>query len=246
MFSKNHMLVLLSIILLLSMACAAPALSATPTIRPQLIFPTSSSLTLIPTLTQPPASATPQAALAQETSTPEPVQTADPNSFQRITFERITNCRLGPAVNYFQTTYFLKDRSAVAEGRNSDSSWLWVRINAAGQHCWVSISNIKTPASFAALPEAKFPPLPEAPAQMIVEKKDCGPRNTVILQWSSVTGETGFHFYRNGIMLTLLKADAVRYTDYPPNGREYFYEIESMNDDGLSVRVALKVSGCNP
>ena len=86
--------------------------------------------------------------------------------------------------------------------------------------------------------------MPEVPARLFVGKKDCGIRNVVTLEWPNISGETGFHFYRNGIMLTSLKIDAVSYTDYPPSGREYFYEIESLNDYGLSVRVALKVSGC--
>jgi hypothetical protein len=180
------------------------------------------------------------------TATAAVVETATPFTPPMITFERNTNCRVGPAVNYFLTTSFLKDRSTLADGRNGDSSWLWVRTsNNLNQHCWVSISNVKSPDAYTYLPVSTFPPLPEAPAQLFMEKKNCGARNVFTLQWSNISGETGFHFYRNGIMLTLLRADAIRYTDYPPAGREYLYEIESINNYGLSVRVALKVSGCN-
>jgi hypothetical protein len=108
----------------------------------------------------------------------------------------------------------------------------------------VSIANLRKPETYEYLPPVDFPPLPEAPAPLFVQKKSCGPKNIVTLQWADIASETGFHFYRNGIMLALLEPDAVSYTDYPPSGREYFYEIESINDYGLSVRVALKVSGC--
>jgi hypothetical protein len=47
-------------------------------------------------------------------------------------------------------------------------------------------------------------------------------------------------------MLASLKTDATSYTDYPQQAREYLYEVESINNDGVSVRVAITVPGCTP
>jgi hypothetical protein len=245
---RNQIFILISILLLLILACSAPVLSVTPTVRPKLIFPSatvkvSPTGTSVPTNTiSPTGSPTPLS--AQETLTPAVLESATPIEFPRITFERNTNCRIGPAVNYFMATSYFKDRSTFAEGRNADTSWLWVRTNAPEQHCWVSIANIKAPETYTYLPVVSFPSLPGAPAQFFVEKKTCGPRNTIIVQWSNISGETGFHFYRNGIMLSLLKEDTFRFIDYPPLAKEYSYEIEAINNYGLSVRVPLKVFGC--
>ena len=62
--------------------------------------------------------------------------------------------------------------------------------------------------------------------------------------WNDVTGETGYNLYRDGITITKLKADAFEYIDYPPLADSYFYEIESFNDVGVSVRYGQSVPGC--
>ena len=168
MLSKKTIFILLAFILVLNLACAAPVLSATSTPRPKLVFP-SATASILPSAT-PTASSTPTLVLPPvATATAAVVETSTPIVFPRIAFLRNTNCRVGPAVNYFLTTSFFKDRLAVAEGRNADSSWLWLRINGPEQHCWVSSSNVKSPESYAYLPDVDFPPLPEAPAQFFVE-----------------------------------------------------------------------------
>jgi hypothetical protein len=246
MFLKEKHFTTLLILLGLSFACAAPVLSLTPTAPPVEIIPTGTPA-FVPT-----ATIEPTASQKAEPFTSVPAQAAiasssTPNSFPTISFDRSTNCRRGPAINYFQATSFLKDHETTAQGRNVDSSWLWV-VSAMDQsvHCWVSASNLKTHGPLDYLPVIEFPPLPPAPSQLVVEKKSCANRNAITLQWADATGQTGLHFYRDGIMLATLKADATRYTDYPRQAREYIYEVEALNDFGVSVRMAITVPGCVP
>jgi len=251
MLRKSRVLILCSVLVIISLACTAPALSATPTISapPVVLAPAATievSPTPIPSLpveltsTATEVPATEVVPTAVETSLPP-----SPISFPSVSFGRDTNCRLGPARNYFTQTSFLENRIAVAEGRNRDASWLWVQSLTAKTYCWVSVVNLKNPESYLYLPVIALPPLPEPPSQLYVHTKDCVGRNRIVLHWPNVSGETGFHVYRNGIMLGSLKTDAVEFVDYPPDGKEYIYEVESINSFGLSVRVAVTTAGCS-
>jgi hypothetical protein len=196
----------------------------------------------VPTSTLIPSSPTATLPATTATSTPVPTGTPTLAEFPVVTFNINANCRLGPSRNYFSHTSFLKDRSTTVEGRNQDGSWLWAK--AIEGYCWVSVTTIKDPVSYLFLPIVQFPPLPEPPSQLVVTHKDCTGRFTVGLRWSNVTGETGYNIYRDGITLATLKADSTMFTDYPPAATEYFYEIESINEFGISVRFAQAVQGC--
>jgi hypothetical protein len=113
-----------------------------------------------------------------------------------------------------------------------------------GPNCWISVTNVKEPGDYSNLPVVDFPPLPEAPFQMVVEKRDCSGRNQIVLRWQDVTGETGYQLYREGIMLASLKMNATEYRDYPPDASSYFYQVESINTYGVSVRFSMSVAGC--
>jgi hypothetical protein len=244
MLLKNRFFILLFILLLMALACAAPALSATPSVVSTMPVPTATD-TRVPITNTPPSSETPSPMpiASVELSTLTPVDTATPITFPTVAFQRNTNCRVGPLKNYILQTSFIQGRYSVAEGRNQDSSWLLVKP-FEGPNCWISVSNVKDPGNYSYLPVADFPPLPEAPFQMVVDKRDCVGRNLVVLHWQDVTGETGYRIYREGIMLASLKMNATEYRDYPPDANSYFYEIESINAYGVSVRSSMSVAGC--
>lgn len=163
-------------------------------------------------------------------------------TFPTIVFNTNANCRLGPSTNYNQQTNFLVNRSTTVEGRNRDSSWLWVKTSAG--NCWVSAATIKDPVDFSFLPVIPFTPLPEAPSRLTVAQLECAGRISLTLRWPDVTGETGYTLYRNGIQLTKLRADATEYVDFPPLAAEYLYEIETFNNVGVSVRYGQTAQGC--
>jgi len=219
-----------------------PLQTATPGILPS---PTS---TIMPTDTPLPATPTAKPALPTETIAPTetlppaPTLSPTPVTFPPIIFNTNANCRLGPSTNYNQVTNFITNRATTAEGRNRDSSWLWVKTSAG--NCWVSAATIKDPIDFSFLPLVPFAPLPEAPSRLTVVELDCASRTIITLRWPDVTGETGYNLYRNGITLIKLKADSTEYIDFPPLAAEYLYEIESYNDVGISVRYGQNVMGC--
>ncbi|PWH17403.1 MAG: hypothetical protein DDG60_02105 [Anaerolineae bacterium] len=195
-------------------------------------FPTFTSTPLPPVATSTPT----------EVPSPTPTLSPTPITFPTVIFNTNANCRLGPSINYNQVTNFLKDRSTVAEGRNPDSSWLWVRTS--GTNCWVNAATLKDPIDFSFLPVIPFQSLPEAPSRLTVAEIVCTGRISVTLRWPDVIGETGYRIYRNGIRLVELKADLTEYKDYPPRSASYLYEIESFNDVGVSVRYGQTIQGC--
>lgn len=239
---------------LLLTSCALPSGLLPPT--PGLPLPTatpgvklpSPTTTSIPTQPSLPATSTVTPALLSatiaptETLTHTPTLSPTPIDFPVITFKTNANCRLGPSTNYNQVTNFFTNRTIAAEGRNRDSSWLWVKTSTG--HCWVNVTTIKDPIDFTFLPVVPFALLPEAPSRLTVAQLDCAGRTAITLRWPDVTGETGYTLYRNGIQLAKLKADTTEYIDLPPLASEYLYEIESFNDVGLSVRYTQTVQGC--
>ncbi|GEM_PF-1912091 len=234
-------------------SCALPQglLPPTPGYPPQTpkveTLPSATS-TAAPTNPPLPATATATAALPTQTTLPtetpllSPTLSPTPIDFPTIAFKTNANCRLGPSTNYNQVTNFITNRSTIAEGRNRDSSWLWVKSQI--QNCWVNASTIKDPIDFSFLPEIPFMPLPEAPSRLTVAELICTGRISIILRWPNVTGETGYRIYRNGIQLAESKAETTEYIDYPPLASQYFYEIESFNNVGVSVRYGQYVQGC--
>ena len=251
MSPKYRFLILLTLLILVSLACTAPALTATPlaslpatVAAPSDTNPATSASPEPAASIEPVSTATLAVLLPDASPTPALAETLAPTSFPTVVFDRDTNCRLGPDKNYFTPTSFLKDRVTIAEGRNVDAYWLWVQSLTPKTRCWISVGNLKDQEDYSFLPIIDLPPLPEAPAQLNLYSQDCKGRNKIVLRWSNVVGETGFHVYRDGITLSLLKADAVEFVDYPPDGAGYLYEVESINNFGLSVRVALNTPGC--
>jgi hypothetical protein len=228
----------------MALACTAPALSATPSAAPTMPAPLATD-TRAPITNTPPPPETPSLVptASVELPTQTPAETPTPITFPTVAFLRNTNCRTGPLKNYFLQTSFIEGRYSTAEGRNQDSSWLLVKP-FEGPNCWISVSNVKDPGNYSYLPVVDFPPLPEAPSQMVVVKRDCAGRSLIDLHWPDVAGETGYRIYRGGIMLALLKMNATEYRDYPPVANSYSYEIESINAYGASVRFSMSVAGC--
>src|SRR3972149_3504197 len=186
---KNHFLIPIFILLVMTLACVAPALSVMPTATSPILMPVATSVILPTDTSQPTEIPSPMPTSTNalvETPTLALLETTTPISFPTVTFQRNTNCRFGPAKNYSTQTSFLENRMTIAEGRNADSSWLWVQSITPTVRCWVSVTNLKNPETFKFLPVVDFPPLPESPLQILVEKKECEGRNRIILQWSDV------------------------------------------------------------
>ncbi len=168
--------ILLSVIVLLiaSLACAAPTIASSPTpdqniwstaiagtvaaalvqsqVAPSLvpigIVTDTPSLTFTPTLTP------------TETLTPTPLFTATP-IIPQISVSVATNCRVGPGKIYDRVGALLVGEVAEVAGRNSDGTYWYIRNpDSNGGFCWLWGQYATLSGNIGALPMFTPPPTP--------------------------------------------------------------------------------------
>ena len=158
-------------------------------------------------------------------------------------------CRLGPGTAYFARETFNQGQALMVAGRSADGRplWFWVETPDGSGHCWVSDAVFDFPGAVESLVVIDAPHLPDAPTGLTIARRICGVRQTytILLQWADVaTDETGYRVYRNGELLASLAAGATMYTDLPPAGGPYTYEVEAVNAYGASPRASVTEVGC--
>lgn len=93
------------------------------------------------------------------TSTTGPEMT--PTSDQPTVTARVNaNCRFGPGLVYDVISFLLAGQSTVAEGRNGDGSWWYVRRVEGGGNCWIANSVVDINFTPSSLPVIAAPPTP--------------------------------------------------------------------------------------
>ncbi|NIS82229.1 MAG: hypothetical protein GTO14_18940 [Anaerolineales bacterium] len=94
----------------------------------------------------------------------------------------------------------------------------------------------------------ELPEPPQAPGQLRLVDWICNEKIFEIqLQWvDQADNEKGYKVYRDGSQLTKLAADSTRYTEKPPFGGPYTYEVSAYNEGGSSARVSVQVKPCSP
>lgn len=219
--------------------------TATPLAIVQETTTAGATLPVVPTLIS--ASATPSSA------------------FVRVNTD--ANCRSGPGTVYSVITGLKAGTEAPAEGRNENNTWWWVLISGGGR-CWVSASLVEAIGPVTSLPVIPAPPTPvptstplppaatattalqppSAPVQLFYENVVCtGQAYNVPLRWTDTGGnEQGFRVYRNGSLIATLGANATTYTDAPPYGGPYTYNVEAFNSAGTSAQATVTEPGCIP
>jgi hypothetical protein len=68
------------------------------------------------------------------------------------------NCRLGPGTAYRNVATLLAGQAADLEGRNAESSWLWIGTPGGSGHCWVWGGSLSIVGDSASLPVIAAPP----------------------------------------------------------------------------------------
>lgn len=163
-----------------------------------------------------------------------------------VTLLSNANCRKGPGTAYDPLTAFKKGVSLQALARNDQNTWVQVSMPTGGM-CWVAVSTLETPGAPNGLPILQAPPLPDTPGAF-ADKASCViklKKLSVKLSWSDVSGETGYHLYRNGTLLETLGANTSIYVDgSAPLGKDLLYELEAFNVNGSSARVQTTVGAC--
>ncbi len=201
----------------------------------------------IPTATQMVIAAVENTATIAPTDTPIP-PTETPSIPAEITLTKNSNCRMGPSTFYHIVDQISAGKVFAVLGRDADSAW-WQIVNATGRECWISAENADENTDFSSV-EIKQPlPLPNPPGQFFITNQSCQPgvkKFIVTMKWSSGgSGETGFRIYRDGEKIVELKATKFTHQDnFAPINRNISYEIEALNENGASQRVAQFVSAC--
>ena len=177
-----------------------------------------------------------------------PVETPTPPvSEPLVTFIQNANCRKGPAGAYNVTTALELGVQTAAVGRNEPSTWWLVIVPSTDIQCWVSGVTVETAGDVSNLPVVPVDPVPGAPGNFQVAKATCSANLNnypVKLEWSDVSGETGYRLYRDGSQLGQVGANATSYSDEAPKGKGLTYEIEAFSALGVSERRSLSVPVC--
>ena len=133
-------------------SCNVPAAqtteTATSTLTPLLETPTSSSPTLTPV---------PFETLVNS-DFPTIAVTSTSNVFLASPKDQPVNCRFGPATSYAVIGALLQGRQAEIIGRNTDSTWWYVRNPSdPSTSCWLSAEFVLTVGNVQSLPVAGSP-----------------------------------------------------------------------------------------
>jgi hypothetical protein len=99
----------------------------------------------------------------EPTVTPSPTITITPTQVEEkteVTADQNLNCRRGPSTLYETVDYFYKGQTALVIGRDSNSGWLLIELNANGKECWVSQGYIKLTGDLSTVAFVTPPPLP--------------------------------------------------------------------------------------
>jgi hypothetical protein len=154
--------------LLIATACSTPA--APPTITqppPTDTPPPADTDTPIPTQTETPTLA--PSSTHTSTASPIPSDTPTLTETPRDTLEPTSpvpainadvnlNCRYGPNENYLYAWGVSEGDFAALDGRNYESTWLWVKPHDVQWHCWVVASGATANVDLSEVPVV-YPPL---------------------------------------------------------------------------------------
>jgi uncharacterized protein YraI len=131
-----------SLLLACNLPMFAPATqSPLPTSASASVIPLNTPITVLPTLTTVPT-ITPTATIVPTPSVPQvsPISAG-------------VNCRSGPDVSFPSVSSIALGSFAQIAGRNSDSSWWYVRDPySPGSFCWVSADVVTTAGNLAGIP----------------------------------------------------------------------------------------------
>lgn len=193
-----------------------------------------------------------QSAMVENTATPIPTETPLPATSTapippKITLTNNSNCRKGPGGNYNIVDQVSQSQTLSVIGRNEENTW-WQVLTVNGQECWIFYENASPNTDFSGLPIGSAPPLPNPPVNFTVSNQVCQPSQDkfeVTMRWSGGGGETAFRIYRDGKRIIEVKASKLNFKDLKaPLNRNLTYEIEAVNEHGVSARATQIVPAC--
>jgi uncharacterized protein YraI len=235
---RNRLWVIIIVFTLGVSACNLPTAQATQT-------PASPT----PTLDTPTSSTSPTPtgiATLFNIGLPTITATATPSIFLAAPREQPVNCRFGPGTSYAPIGALILGRQAEIIGRNSDSTWWYVRNPSdPSTSCWLSAEFVKTIGDVQALPVVNSPDIMVTGVQVQIDPPfmniacDAFPQvviisahitssgpTVVIWHWESSTG-----FVSPDKQILFEVGDTKTVQDY--------YQVTSINDYRIQVQTTL-------
>lgn len=214
----------------------APRTTKTPASTPLLDAPTSSISTPTPTFI----------ATLLDIEIPTITPTSTPRVLLASPKEQPVNCRFGPGTSYAVIGALILGRQAEMIGRNSDSTWWYVRNPSnPSTSCWLSAEFVQTVGDVQSLPVVNSPDIMVTGVQVRIDPPfiniacDAFPQvviisalitssgpTVVIWHWESSTG-----FVSPDKQILFEVGDTKTVQDY--------YQVTSVNDYRIQVQTTL-------
>lgn len=219
-------------------ACTLPG-------EPPEAVATAAAMTVAAALTNSqPALATPTTKSDHETAA---MQNSNEKSF--ASFEDVTNCRMGPGVNYDRITQITPGFSVEIIGFFPPNYWV---VQTDDGPCWVSGEFVTPSGNTGAVPTVTAPPTPQADPLQNISLQNwnifCNYENNqaqVELAWSDEGYEAGYRIIRNDVIIAELPANSTVFTETITllSGQTVGYSIIAFNAAG-QVQSKTIILGC--
>lgn len=190
-------------------------------------------------------SATTASATAASDQTSSPAAEGTPFA----SFEDVTNCRVGPGVNYERVTQIQPGFSVEIIGFFPPNYWI---VQTDAGPCWVAGEFVTPSGSISAVPTVTAPPTPQggAPQNVSLQKWDIAcdyvtNEAKVNIAWVDMDNETGYRVIRNDIIIAELPANTTQFADTITllSGQTVGYSIIAFNAAGQAQSKIISL-GC--
>ena len=173
--------------------------------------------------------------------------TADATPF--ASFEDVTNCRVGPGVNYERVTQIQPGFAVEIVGYYPPNYWI---VQTDAGPCWVAGEFVTPSGSISAVPTVTAPPTPEggAPENVSLQKWDIfcnyvtNEANITVI-WADKDDETGYRVVRNDVIIAELPADTTEFKEVITllSGQTVGYSVIAFNAVGSTSSKTITM-GC--
>jgi hypothetical protein len=214
----------------------APQTTKTPRTTPMLDTPSSSTSTPTPTLIAP----------LLDIELPTITPTSTPSIFLASPKDQPVNCRFGPGTSYAVIGALVLGRQAEMIGRNSDSTWWYVRNPSdPSTSCWLSGEFVETVGDVQSLPVVNSPDIMVTGVQVLIEPAfiniacDAFPQVVTISARITSSGPTAVTWHWESSTGVVSPDKQVLFEVGDTKTVRDYYQVTSVNDYRIQVQTTL-------
>lgn len=234
---RNHLWVAAVFVFgLLSCNLPNPQTTKTPLPTPMLDMPTSSISTPAPT----------HIATVLDIEFPTATLTTTPSTFLASPKEQPVNCRFGPGTAYAVTGALVLGRQAEMIGRNSDSTWWYVRNPSdPSTSCWLSADFVQTRGDVQSLPVVNPPDIMVTGVRVRVDPPflnlacDDFPQFVVIIADITASGPSAVTWHWESSAGVVSPDKQVIFVAGDTKTVQDYYQVTAINDYRIQVQTTL-------